>query len=105
MEWREAAVWQKEVQAKLAACLQRWRLNLLSAAFDAFLANLLKLRKAKMVRSRATYGHNFWLGLGFAVPNTQISVHKSARMYLYAKAWCVLCSCSMIAAQAVPMVA
>lgn len=50
LEWREAASYQKEVQTKLAACLQRWRLNSLAAAFDAFSANVLKMRKAKMVR-------------------------------------------------------
>lgn len=51
MEWREAAAYQKEVQGKLAGCLQRWRLNLLAAAFDAFCDNVVKQRQAKLVRS------------------------------------------------------
>ena len=53
MEWREAAAYQKEVQGKLAACLQRWRLNLLAAALDAFCDNVDKQRQAKLVRSAA----------------------------------------------------
>ena len=51
LEWREAAAYQREVQGKLAGCLQRWRLNLLAAAFDAFCDNVVKQRQAKLVRS------------------------------------------------------
>ena len=49
LEWRDAAAYQREVQTKLSACLQHWRLSLLAAAFDAFSANVIKQRKAKLV--------------------------------------------------------
>ena len=67
LEWREAAAWHKEVQAKLAGCLQRWHLNTLAAAFDAFHANAIKQRKAKAVGS----SHCCLLGLHVEVAPLQ----------------------------------
>ena len=54
-QWQEGAQYQQQLQQKLAACLQRWRVRGLAIAFDAFHANAVKQRKAKAVRPLCTY--------------------------------------------------
>lgn len=48
--WQEALHHQRDLQDRLAGCLQRWRLQGLAAAFQAFQANAVKQRKAKAVQ-------------------------------------------------------
>lgn len=49
-EWHEAVQHQQDLQDRLAVCLQRWRLQDLATAFDAFHENAVKQRKAKTVQ-------------------------------------------------------
>ena len=50
-QWQDSLAYEREVQQKLADCLQRWRLKDLAIAFDAFQANATKQHKAKAVSS------------------------------------------------------
>ncbi len=48
-QWQDSLAHEREVQQKLAECLQRWRLKDLTIAFDAFRVNATKQHKAKAV--------------------------------------------------------
>jgi len=59
-EWQDSLAHEREVQQRLAECLQRWRLKDLTIAFDAFRANATKQHKAKAVSLcfyRSAAGH------------------------------------------------
>ena len=59
-QWQDSLAHEREVQQKLAECLQRWRLKDLTIAFDAFRANATKQHKAKAVSlclHRSVAGH------------------------------------------------
>ena len=60
-QWQDRLAHEREVQHKLAECLQRWRLKDLTIAFDAFRANATKQHKAKTVSLcfyRSVAGHS-----------------------------------------------
>lgn len=51
-QWQDSLAYEREVQQKVAACLQRWRTRDLAIAFDAFFANAIKQRQAKAVSKK-----------------------------------------------------
>ena len=60
-QWQDSLAYEREVQQKLAECLQRWRLKDLTIAFDAFRAHATKQHKAKAVSlclHRSVAGHD-----------------------------------------------